>query len=61
MLTTPIQKLACIIPRAQEYHSGVPPIDEASSSNPSDEAGLRRLAGPDNLVRQELADAINSF
>lgn len=61
MLTIPIQKLACIITRAQESDSGVPPIDEASRSNPSDDAGLRMLAGPDNLVRQELADAINSF
>ena len=38
MLTTPLEKLAYIITKAREFDVEVPPVDEDSGSNPSDDA-----------------------
>jgi len=38
MLTTSLEKLAYIIIKAREYDAEVPPVDEESGSNPSDDA-----------------------
>ena len=62
MLTIPIEKLAYIITKAREYDAEVPPVDEDSGSNPSDDADRDVLEeSPDNPTRQELADALDSL
>jgi hypothetical protein len=62
MLMIPLQKLAYIITKAREFGVEVPPVDEDSGSNPSDDAEWDVLeAGPDNPSYQELVDAINSL
>jgi len=62
MLTIPLEKLAYIIAKAREFDVEVPPVDEDSGSNPSDDAEWDVLeAGVDNPTYQELADAINSL
>lgn len=62
MLTIPIEKLAYIIIKAREYDVEVPPVDEDSGSNPSDDAARDVLEEtPDNPTYQELVDAINSL
>lgn len=59
MLAIPLEKLAYIIVKAREYDAEVPPVDEGSGSNPSDDADRDVLEeSPDNPTRQELADAI---
>ena len=40
MLTIPLEKLAFIIIKAREYDAEVPPVDEESGSNPSDDADV---------------------
>ena len=62
MLAIPLEKLAYIIVKAREYDAEVPPVDDESGSNPSDDADRDVLeATPDNPTAQELADAINSL
>jgi hypothetical protein len=63
MLTTiPLEKLGYIIVKAREYDAEVPPVDEESGSNPSDDAERDVLEeGPQNPTHQELVDAINSL
>jgi hypothetical protein len=62
MLTIPLEKLAFIIVKAREYDAEVPPVDEESGSNPSDDADRDVLEySPDNPTYQELADAINGL
>jgi Protein of unknown function (DUF3775) len=62
MLTIPLEKLAYIITKAREFDVEVPPVDEDSGSNPSDDAEWDVLeSGADNPTYQELADAINSL
>jgi hypothetical protein len=62
MLTIPIEKLAYIITKAREYDAEVPPVDEDSGSNPSDDADRDVLeATPDNPTYQELVDAIDAL
>jgi hypothetical protein len=62
MLTTPLEKLAYIITKAREFDAEVPPVDEDSGSNPSDDAERDVLEdSADNPTYQELVDAINSL
>ena len=62
MLTIPLEKLNYIITKAREFDAQVPPVDERSGSNPSDDAEWDVLeASADNPAYQELVDAINSL
>ena len=62
MLTIPLEKLAYIVTKAREFDAEVPPVDEDSGSNPSDDADRDVLeATADNPTRQELVDAINGL
>ena len=62
MLAIPLKKLAYIITKAREFDVEVPPVDEDSGSNPSDDAEWDVLeAGADNPTYQELVDAISSL
>src|SRR3974390_2421116 len=62
MLTIPLEKLAYIITKAREFDVEVPPVDEDSGSNPSDDAEWDVLeAGADNPPYQELVEGINSL
>jgi hypothetical protein len=62
MLAIPLEKLAYIITKAREFDVEVPPVDEESGSNPSDDAEWDVLqSGADNPTYQELVDAINSL
>ena len=62
MLTIPLEKLAYIVTKAREFDAEVPPVDEDSGSNPSDDADRDVLeASADNPTRQELVDAINGL
>ena len=62
MLTTPLEKLAYIITKAREFDVEVPPVDEDSGSNPSDDAEWDVLeASADTPTYQELVDAINGL
>ena len=62
MLAIPIEKLAYIITKAREYDAEVPPVDEDSGSNPSDDADRCVLEDvPENPTSQELVDAIDSL
>jgi len=62
MLIIPLEKLACIITKAREFDAQVPPVDDDSGSNPSDDAEWDVLeAGADNPAHQELVDALNSL
>jgi hypothetical protein len=62
MLTTPIEKLAYIITKAREYDVEVPPVDEESGSNPSDDLARDVLEETnDNPTYQELVDAIDAL
>jgi len=60
MLTIPLEKLAFIIIKAREYDVEVPPVDEDSGSNPSDDADRDVLEeSPENPTLQELVDALD--
>ena len=62
MLKIPLEKLAYIIIKAREYDVEVPPVDEESGSNPSDDADRDVLQEtPENPTYQELADAISGL
>ncbi len=62
MLRIPIEKVAYIITKAREYDVEVPPVDEESGSNPSDDLERDVLEDtPDNPTYQELTDAINAL
>jgi hypothetical protein len=62
MLTIPLERLAYIIIKAREFDVEVPPVDENSGSNPSDDAEWDVLqASADNPTHQELVDAIDSL
>ena len=62
MLTIPIEKLAYIITKAREYDAEVPPVDEDSGSNPSDDLDRDIIeATSDNPTYQELVDALDSL
>ncbi len=62
MLTIPLEKLAYIIVKAREYDAEVPPVDEESGSNPSDDADRDVLQeSPENVTYQELADALDGL
>ena len=62
MLTIPIETLAYIVTKAREFDAEVPPVNEDSGSNPSDDADRDVLeASADNPTRQELADAIDGL
>jgi len=62
MPTTLLEKLAYIIVKAREFDAEVPPVDEESGSNPSDDADRDILeAGSENPAYQELVDAINGL
>ena len=62
MLTIPLENLAFIIIKAREFDAEVPPVDEDSGSNPSDDAEWDVLqASADNATYQELVDAINGL
>ena len=58
MLTIPLEKLAYIVTRAREFDADVPPVDDDSGPNPSDDAErdvlefIDALQTPDNLTRQ---------
>ena len=62
MLTIPLEKLAYIITKAREFDVEVPPVDDESGSNPSDDAEWDVLqASADNPTYQELVGAIDSL
>jgi len=62
MLTIPLEKLAYIVSKAREFDAEVPPVDEDSGSNPSDDSERDVLEdSADNPTRQELVDAINGL
>ncbi len=62
MLTIRLEKLAYIIVKAREFDAEVPPVDEESGSNPSDDADRDVLEeSPENPTYQELTDAINGL
>ena len=62
MLTIPLEKLAYIVTKAREFDAEVPPVDEDSGSNPSDNAERDVLeSGANNPTFQELTDAIDSL
>ena len=62
MLTIPLETLAYIITKAREFDVEVPPVDEDSGSNPSDDAEWDVLQdSADNPTYQELVDAINGL
>ncbi len=62
MLTIPLEKLAYIIAKAREFNVEVPPVDEDSGSNPSDDAEWDVLQdSAENPAFQELVDAINGL
>ena len=62
MLIIPLEKLAYIIIKAREFDVEVPPVDDGSGSNPSDDAEWDVLeSGVDNPAHQELVDALNSL
>lgn len=62
MLAIPLEKLAYIIVKAREYDAEVPPVDEESGSNPSDDADRDVLQeSPENVTYQELADALDGL
>jgi len=62
MLNIPLENLAFIIIKAREFDAEVPPVDEDSGSNPSDDAEWDVLqASADNATYQELVDAINGL
>jgi hypothetical protein len=62
MLTIPLEKLAFIIIKARQYDAEMPPVDEDSGSNPSDDADRGILEEtPQNPTRQELVDSINGL
>jgi Protein of unknown function (DUF3775) len=62
VLATPLEQLAYIIVKAREYDAEVPPVDDESGSNPSDDADRDVLEeSPENPTYQELADAIDSL
>jgi len=61
-LIIPLEKLAYIITKAREFDAQVPPVDDDSGSNPSDDAEWDVLeADADNPAHQELVDALNSL
>lgn len=62
MLVTPIEKLAYIVAKAREFDAEVPPVDEDSGSNPSDDSDRDVLEDTaENPTYQELVDAINGL
>lgn len=62
MLSIPLETLAFIITKAREYDAEVAPVDEASGSNPADDAARDVLQDTkDNPTLQELAGAIGSL
>ena len=62
MLTIPLERLAYILTKAREFDAEVPPVDEDSGSNPSDDAERDVLElSADNPTYQELVDAIDSL
>ncbi len=62
MLTIPLEKLAYITAKAREFDVEVPPVDEDSGSNPSDDAEWDVLQdGAENPAYQELVDAISGL
>jgi Protein of unknown function (DUF3775) len=62
MLTIPLENLAFIIIKAREFDAEVPPVDEDSGSNPSDDDERDVLQfSADNPTHQELVDAINGL
>lgn len=62
MLVTPIEKLAYIVAKAREFDAEVPPVDEESGSNPSDDSDWDVLEDTvENPTYQELVDAINGL
>jgi hypothetical protein len=62
MLITPLETLAYIVAKAREFDAEVPPVDENSGSNPSDDAECDILEDTcDNPTYQELVAAIESL
>jgi hypothetical protein len=62
MLTIPLETLAFIIIKAREFDAEVPPVDEDSGSNPSDDDERDVLQfSADNPTYQELVDAISGL
>jgi len=62
MLALPLDKLAFIIAKARQFDSLVPPVDEDSGSNPSDDSERDAIEDTaDNPALQELVDAIEGL
>jgi hypothetical protein len=62
MLALPLDKLAFIVAKARQFDSLVPPVDEDSGSNPSDDLERDALEDtPENPAFQELIDAIDGL
>ncbi|WP_026868957.1 DUF3775 domain-containing protein [Inquilinus limosus] len=62
MITIPLEKLAYIVAKARAFDAEVPPVDDSSGSNPSDDGSRDILEDtPDNPTYAELVDAIDSL
>jgi len=62
MITIPLEKLAYIVAKARAFDAEVPPVDDGSGSNPSDDGSRDILEDtPDNPTYAELVDAIDSL
>ncbi|WP_342238588.1 DUF3775 domain-containing protein [Inquilinus sp. OTU3971] len=62
MITISLEKLAYIVAKAREFDAEVPPVDDGSGSNPSDDGSRDILEDtPDNPTYTELVDAIDSL
>lgn len=61
-LILPLETLQFIIAKAREYDAEVPPVDEGSGSNPSDDGDVSILESTaDNPTREELVAAIDAL
>ena len=61
MLTISDEKLAFIIAKAKQFEAEVPPVDQASGSNPTDDGAVDVLEDADNPTDTELSDALSSL
>jgi hypothetical protein len=57
-LTIPLEKLAFIVLKAQEFDAEVEPVNPEDASNPADDDERQVLEDRDDTVYQELFDAL---
>jgi hypothetical protein len=62
MLATPLATICFIIVKARAFDAKVPPVDEASGSDPEDDGDVDILEDlPDDATEEELKDAIDGL